>query len=106
MVYFLWETATETGNAGFNLYMAVDDGSQSLITSDMIPSSVVDSVVPVRYSYAAAVAGDSYFIEMVNVDGGSERYGPFELGVEYGEPSAVDPTELVNPMYLPIISGR
>ena len=105
MVYFMWETATETGNAGFNLYMAVDEGDPNLITQNLIPSSVIDSAAPVRYTYAAQVAGDVYFIEMVNVDGSSERYGPYELGIGYGKPSVVDPTAVVNPVYLPIISG-
>ena len=73
---------------------------------DTVPRGRFEIGALVRYRYVAAVGGDSYFIEMVNIDGGSERYGPYEMGVEYGEPSAVEPTELVNPMYLPIISGR
>ena len=105
-VSFVWETATETGNAGFNLYMAVD-GGMSLVTTDMVPSSVIDSVVPVGYSYAANVAGDQFYIEMVDISGESELHGPFALGEEYGT-SGVSPGGqgmLAHPLFLPVISG-
>jgi hypothetical protein len=109
-VYFIWETATETGNAGFNLFLEGADGSLTLVNAELVPSSVIDSVAPTRYTYqtdaANASVGDRYVIEMVKVDGGSERYGPYDLGVEYGEPTAPNRSELVNPIYLPVITVR
>ena len=105
-VYFLWETATETQNAGFKLYMELGDSSELLVTSEMVPSSVIDSVEPQRYTYQANVPGDRYFIEMISLDGSSERYGAYDLGVEYGEPSAVNLDDLDKPLYLPIITAR
>jgi hypothetical protein len=72
----------------------------------MVPSSVIDSVTPTRYTHRASVAGERYVIEMIKLDGASERYGPYELGVAYGEPNAVNPDELVNPLYLPVITAR
>ena len=52
-VSFIWETATETGNAGFNLYAQGND-VLGLVNAEMIPSKVIDSVTPVSYSYRAA----------------------------------------------------
>ncbi|MCB0045885.1 MAG: discoidin domain-containing protein [Caldilineaceae bacterium] len=105
-VYFIWETATETGNAGFNLYMELADGSEQSANGELVPSSVIDSVAPTRYTYQANVAGESYYIEFVNVDGSTERYGAFKVGEEYGEPADVDQSTLTNPLYLPFIEGR
>ncbi|MCB9139634.1 MAG: carboxypeptidase regulatory-like domain-containing protein [Caldilineaceae bacterium] len=105
-VYFIWETATETGNAGFNLYMELADGSEQSANGELVPSSVIDSVAPTRYTYQANVAGERYTIEFVNVDGSTERYGPFQIGVEYGDPAAANPSTLTNPLYLPFIEGR
>ncbi len=109
-VYFLWETATETANAGFNLYMELSEGNEQLVTPNLLPSSVIDSVEPVRYSYLAPAElvgqGERYFIEMIDLDGVSERYGPYSLGAEYGSPSVVNPSELDSSTFLPIISGR
>ncbi|MCB0045886.1 MAG: discoidin domain-containing protein [Caldilineaceae bacterium] len=105
-VYFIWETATETGNAGFNLYMELADASQQLVNSELVPSSVIDSVMPTHYTYQASVAGERYYIELVSVDGATERYGPYELGQEYGEPTDADGSALTNPLYLPLIMSR
>jgi hypothetical protein len=82
----MWETATETGNAGFNLYMVIDDGLD-LVNSDMIPSRVIDSVVPTSYSYQANVVGAAFYIEMINIAGRSELHGPFTVGEAYGSSS-------------------
>ncbi len=70
-VYFIWETATETGNAGFRIYMEVD-GELSLVTPDLLPSQVIDSVTPVRYAYQARVEGERYYIDMINIAGDEE----------------------------------
>ncbi|MCB9139156.1 MAG: hypothetical protein H6642_12480 [Caldilineaceae bacterium] len=105
-VYFIWETAAETGNAGFNLYMELADGSEQLANDEPAPSSVIDSVTPTRYTYQANVAGDSYAIDFVHVDGSTERYGPFQIGEEYGEPTVADQSTLTNPLYLPLIISR
>ncbi|MCB0046973.1 MAG: discoidin domain-containing protein [Caldilineaceae bacterium] len=105
-VYFIWETATETGNAGFNLYMELTDASEQLVNSELVPSSVIDSVAPTRYTYQANAVGERYYIELVSVDGSTERHGPYELGQEYGEPMTVDPDTLIDPLYLPLIISR
>ncbi|MCB9139635.1 MAG: hypothetical protein H6642_14935 [Caldilineaceae bacterium] len=105
-IYFIWETATETGNAGFNLYMELADASQQLVNSELVSSSVIDSVTPTRYTYQASVAGERYYIELVSVAGAAERHGPYALGREYGEPADADHGALTNPLYLPLIMSR
>ncbi|MCB0044810.1 MAG: SBBP repeat-containing protein, partial [Caldilineaceae bacterium] len=84
-----WSTATETGNAGFNLYVETETGRQQ-INPALIPSTVIDSLEPQRYAYdVVGVQGDFFFIELVNVNGGSRMFGPFALGVPFGaEPAA------------------
>ncbi|MCB0044302.1 MAG: hypothetical protein KDD92_02610 [Caldilineaceae bacterium] len=105
-VYFIWETATETSNVGFNLYMEFADGSVQLVNSEMEPSHVIDSVTPTHYTYQANVVGDSYDIEFVHIDSSIERYGPFKIGEEYGEPVAVDESALIDSLYLPLVTSR
>lgn len=86
--------------------MVLSDGSEQLATPTMIPSSVIDSVEPVRYTYQASVQGDEFFMEMIDISGNSERYGPFSVGQQFGMPQAPDRDELDKPLYLPVISIR
>ncbi|MCB0044461.1 MAG: hypothetical protein KDD92_03430 [Caldilineaceae bacterium] len=104
-VYFIWE-AIEKGNSGFNLYMEPNDSWSQPVNGELLPSSVIDSVAPTRYTYHADVVGERYHIEFMSVDGTIERHGPFDLGEEYGEPTAVDPNSLTNPLYLPLVESK
>ncbi len=80
---FIWSTATETGNFGFNLY--VKNGNKiSRINDSLILSKVIDSLERVDYSYTAKANGSSFYIEDVSVLGETTRYGPFLLGKPYG----------------------
>ena len=81
----------ETGNAGFNLYVKTA-GGQEQINDALISSSNAagESLVTTAYSYSAAVEGDTFFIEMVSTEGGSESFGPYALGEPAGVPAAVD----------------
>lgn len=91
-VVFKWSTATETGNAGFNLY--VKDGDDLLpINDSVIPSKVVDSLENQDYTYTASVNGDLFVFEDVSLTGETRQHGPFEIGKEYG---AVIEGQLVN----------
>ncbi len=47
-----WSTATEVGNAGFNIYATTAQGLVQ-INDSIIPSKVIDSMSPVDYSFAA-----------------------------------------------------
>lgn len=92
-VRFAWQTATETGNAGFNLYVVTDAGLQR-INDRLIPSAGIDSTRPQQYTYqAAGIAGDTFYIEDVDVRGSVRRHGPFKLGETAGrevQPAAID----------------
>ena len=108
-VSFIWETATETGNAGFNLYAQSND-VLSLVNAEMIPSSVIDSVTPVSYSYRATMDAEQFYIELISISGKSELHGPFTLGVAYGSPSDApsgpDTGEMQKSLFLPTIRNE
>ena len=81
---FDWSTATETGNAGFNIYA---DSESCLVqfNEELILSQAVDSGQQLNYSYTAdGVSGDLFYIEDVGVFGDRRKHGPFTLGETYG----------------------
>lgn len=91
-VLFTWSTATETGNLGFNLY--VQSGGRLIPVNDgLIPSSSIDSLDPQDYSYTAKVNGTVFYIEDVDVTGDVRRYGPFDMGEEYGFVDELQPVD-------------
>ncbi len=100
-VDFTWQTATETSNAGFNLYGATDAGLVQLNES-LIQSTVIDSVEPTDYAYSAVTSATSFYIEDVSIDGKTDQAGPFALGEEYGVYISTA-VELEPVMYLPLI---
>ncbi len=76
-VDFRWMTSTEVGNLGFNLYALEDDGLRRL-NDELIPSHVVDSLEPQVYEFSAAgVAGDTFLLEDVDINGVIRHHGPF-----------------------------
>jgi uncharacterized repeat protein (TIGR01451 family) len=90
LVHFDWSTATEAGNAGFNLYAQTQDGLVR-INDRLIPSNVLDSVEPQTYGYeTAGIAGGPFFLDEVSVRTETRRYGPFSLGESYGTPLTVE----------------
>ena len=81
-----WTTATETRNAGFHLYgrMRGEEHWQRL-THQMIPSQVIDSLDPQRYSASfPGVAVDELLLEDWDSRGQTDRHGPFEVGRPHG----------------------
>lgn len=83
--HFSWQTATETGNVGFNLYVEGKDGLQ-LVNPLLIASAAVDSLEPQPYTFTAnGLSGDVFYIEDVDVFGRRLLHGPFGLGNSYGE---------------------
>lgn len=83
-VNFEWSTATETGNAGFNLYVE-QDGVKVQINTDLIATQNFDSLNRQDYSYAAEVDGNIFYFEDVSVGGETRLHGPFHLGQKYGD---------------------
>ncbi len=82
-VNFVWSTATETGNVGFNLYVKAS-GKLTKVNTDLIPSQVIDSLDRQDYTYSARVNGSVFYIEDVSIRGDKERFGPFQVGQSYG----------------------
>ncbi len=91
-VDFTWSTATEIGNIGFNLY--VEENSQLIqINANLIPSQMSDSLKQRDYSYSLNVAGDTFYIEDVDILGEGRMHGPYEAGQEYGNLVEETPTD-------------
>jgi len=90
-VDFRWQTASESGTAGFNVY-AEKAGVAVKLNEKMIASQVVDSLEPTDYAFEAKTDGTVFYLDEVSIEGKTDRHGPYELGVEYG-------SEL--PTYLP-----
>jgi hypothetical protein len=90
-VDFAWSTATETGNVGFNLYVAYG-ATLTRLNNQLIASRAVDSLNRQDYSYTANVsAGETFYIEEVSIQGETHMHGPFQAGQEYGSLVASEP---------------
>lgn len=105
-VQFTWATVTESNTAGFNVLVETTDG-QAIINDELIESHVIDSIVPQLYTYETAVIGDVFFLQEVSLNGGARTYGPYELGMAYGEmPDGLVPETNDFRIYLPFIVGE
>ncbi len=105
MVRFVWQTATETANAGFNLLGQTTSGIVPL-NEELLPSKVIDAVEPTDYDIELSTDAALFFLEEVGIDGFASRKGPFELGRSYGSrvvQDAVDPSVGSNRLYLPLV---
>jgi hypothetical protein len=81
-----WTTATETRNAGFHLYGRMrGEESWQRLTAKLIPSQVIDSLEPQRYTARfPGVVVDELLIEDWDTQGQTERHGPFAVGQKHG----------------------
>ncbi len=74
-----WETATELNNAGFYIQRSTQSGTGYARITDLIPS-LSDGLTGAQYQYEdhTANAGITYYykLEAINLNGGSELYGP------------------------------
>ena len=102
-VNFVWQTATETGVAGFNLF-AETNGDLVQLNDELIPSPVIDSVTPTDYSYEAVTSATTFYIEEVSIAGSTDRLGPFTLGMPAGAHVDVDVAPIPF-IWLPMISN-
>ncbi len=81
---FEFSTATETGNAGFNLYVDSGDGWQR-VNETLIPGAGGDSLEPRHYEFhAKGLRGARFAVEDVSVNARTRRQGRFEAGRSYG----------------------
>ena len=82
---FEWATGSETGNAGFNIYVDTAEGRQK-VNDSLILSTVVDSLDQNEYSFeAAGLQGESFYIEDVSLFGENRLQGPFAAGEAHGQ---------------------
>ncbi len=86
-----WQTATETGVAGFHLLAVTQSGNQRL-NADLIPSTVIDSVTPTDYQLAVQTDATHFLLQQVGIAGDVTEMGPFELGVAFGDRSEAEPS--------------
>lgn len=97
-VRFDWATATETANAGFNLYVRTPDGGVVRLNDALILSSVMDSSSPTDYSVTlSGVPAGQYFIEDVSLFGETRAHAAIDLNSASGErtaPEAIDWTAI------------
>lgn len=77
-----WQTQTEVGNLGFNLYGKFGDEWRRL-NEDVIPGQG-DSVEIVAYSFTASLGATALAISDVDARGQEELHGPFIIGKTYG----------------------
>ncbi len=90
IVHFSWTTATETNNAGFNLWVDGDGGLQKL-NRQLIPSAVIYSTSPQDYTFEAEVTGNIFYVEDIDISNRpTAKHGPFQLGESYGQNLTLD----------------
>lgn len=90
-----WQTGTEAGNAGFNLW-AETAGGKVKLTDTPIPSSMVDSLSAAFYQVrlpAEGLEGARIYLEELSVRGDSRQHGPFPQEVRIGEPTEEEPID-------------
>jgi hypothetical protein len=89
-VRFEWTTSTETANAGFDI-LEFDGERWQRVNKHLIPSNAVNSTTPQHYSFVAEASTGSLFkIVDVSTDIKSRRHGPFDLGLNYGQPAMAE----------------
>ena len=82
-----WETASEYNTLGFNLYQAASaDGEKVKVNDSLLPSNVAPgSLEGAVYTYTAgeATTGETYYwLEEVDISGGTTLYGPAVLIID------------------------
>jgi hypothetical protein len=93
-ILITWETASELGNAGFNLYRGTSpNGSDRQLNAALIPSQAPGGSGGFSYTWedrADLVPGMTYYywVEDVDLSGASTLHGP--VSVDFTVPTAVE----------------
>ncbi|MCB0046451.1 MAG: right-handed parallel beta-helix repeat-containing protein [Caldilineaceae bacterium] len=101
-VDFVWQTATESGVAGFTLYAELDD-EMTALTTEMIPSVAIDSITPTSYYYRATTAATLFYLDEQKLDGSVIQHGPFVLDEVYGDYALPGNIDLQPTQFLPLV---
>jgi hypothetical protein len=82
-VTLTWETATETDNAGFNLYRATSADGPYTKVNDALIAAQGDAVGGASYSFVDAPGYGTFYYKLEDVDyyGASTLHGPVEVTV-------------------------
>ena len=84
-ITFRWQTVTESGNVGFNLYGKANGEAWQKLNAELIPSPVGDSLEVQHYEYLSVGPVVTRFaIGDVDVFGKETIRGPFKLGKKHG----------------------
>lgn len=82
-VQLTWQTLSEVGLAGFNIYRSTDAaGPGERITTDALPAQGADSLEGYDYVYEDSARVDGvryYWLEELHADGGSILHGPQQV---------------------------
>ena len=103
-IEFHWQTATETGTAGFNILAATEAGAVQLNPA-LIPSQAIDSTEPLDYAFITQTNATSFLLQEMEITGATNEYGPYTLGNAYGARIPTDPVDGWS-IYLPFITTR
>lgn len=90
-VVLTWETASEVGTAGFNIYRHLTNGDESLVkANDALIEAQGDELTGASYRYEDEAVSPgkeyTYYIEEVEWDGGASKF-PQPVTVRAGLPS-------------------
>ncbi|MCO5192140.1 MAG: C25 family cysteine peptidase [Anaerolineae bacterium] len=89
-----WQTATEAGTVGYNLYGIAGDGSLVPLNDRLVVATGIATVQPQAYSLTVPTFdGDQYYIEDIGIRGEHDRHGPFTIGEPAGRPVSVSPID-------------
>lgn len=95
-LHVFWETASETRNAGFNIWGNIDGQFKKLNTS-MIPSNAKDALSPEKYEIiipdVKANQVTSLVMSTIDIKGKEKVYDSFEVSEVYGlhkSPALID----------------
>ena len=103
-VDFRWQTATETGTAGFNV-LAESDGGTVQLNTELIPSPVIDSVEPTDYQFSLVTDATQFYLQEVEISGLINELGPFDLGQAYGVRTTSSNGVLTPTLWFPTIQS-
>ena len=95
-LHVFWETASETRNAGFNIWANID-GQFKKVNDSIIPSNAKDALSPQKYEFlipnVSATQVTSLVVSTIDIKGKEEIYDSFEVSGVYGNeesPALID----------------